>query len=175
MQSRFSAPRETMLSFLQSHGYSPHPPGLRGHFIPAGGIKRRTANGRIMLAGDSGGFVDSFYGEGLAYAVRSGQLAAEVAHRYSKERFVGTRCEKAYLRRCREAFERDLAYSLRFTRLMHFCPSLFLRLLVCEERFLAQFLDIPLRHSSYRRFLFWMIPRLPILFTKLGLQQLRRQ
>ncbi len=175
MQSRFDSPRETMRGFLESLGYPPDPPGIRGHFIPAGGIKRRTASGRVLLAGDSGGFVDSFYGEGLAYAIRSGQLAAEVTHRYSNERHIGAHVQRAYSQRCREEFERDLGYSLLFTRLMHFCPSLFLRLLVCDKRFLAKFLDIPLRHTTYRRFLLWMLPRLPLLFGKLVSQQLKKR
>ena len=33
----------------------------------------------VMLVGDSGGMVNPFNGEGIAYAMESGELAAEVA------------------------------------------------------------------------------------------------
>jgi geranylgeranyl reductase family protein len=52
---------------------------LRGQHIPRGGRRGRLHAGRIMLAGDAGGFADPFLGEGIYYAIRSGQLAAQVA------------------------------------------------------------------------------------------------
>ncbi|RZB31115.1 MAG: hypothetical protein SRB1_01821 [Desulfobacteraceae bacterium Eth-SRB1] len=42
------------------------------------GIKEGCKSSRVILSGDSAGFVDSFYGEGIAYAIRSGQIAVEV-------------------------------------------------------------------------------------------------
>ena len=39
----------------------------------------RTTPGACMLVGDSGGMVNPFNGEGIAYAMESGELAAEVA------------------------------------------------------------------------------------------------
>ena len=52
----------------------------RAHFtpfiIPIGGPLRRPAGGRVLLAGDAGGFVNGFTAEGIVYAMVSGDLAA---------------------------------------------------------------------------------------------------
>jgi geranylgeranyl reductase family protein len=44
--------------------------------IPVGGPLRRPGNGRVLLAGDAGGFVNAFTAEGIYYAMVSGDLAA---------------------------------------------------------------------------------------------------
>ena len=53
----------------------------RGHFtpflIPIGGPLRTTAEGRVLLAGDAGGFVNGFSAEGIYYAMVTGDLAAD--------------------------------------------------------------------------------------------------
>ena len=46
--------------------------------IPVGGPVQRTFFNRLLLAGDAGGFVSPFEGEGIYYARRSGEIAAEV-------------------------------------------------------------------------------------------------
>src|SRR5207249_3521131 len=53
----------------------------RRHFtpflIPIGGPLKATAQGRVLLAGDAGGFVNGFSAEGIYYAMVSGELAAQ--------------------------------------------------------------------------------------------------
>ena len=53
---------------------------VREHFtpfiIPVGGPLRRPGRGRVVVAGDAGGFVNGFTAEGIYYAMVSGQLAA---------------------------------------------------------------------------------------------------
>lgn len=44
--------------------------------IPIGGPLRRPGRGRVLLAGDAGGFVNGFTAEGIYYAMVSGDLAA---------------------------------------------------------------------------------------------------
>jgi geranylgeranyl reductase family protein len=44
--------------------------------IPVGGPLRRPGRGRVLLAGDAGGFVNAFTAEGIYYAMVTGQLAA---------------------------------------------------------------------------------------------------
>ncbi len=46
-------------------------------FIPVAGPLRRPARGRVLLAGDAGGFVNGFTAEGIYYAMVSGELAAK--------------------------------------------------------------------------------------------------
>jgi len=70
-------PKKTMLNFLNENNFN-NKYKLHSHIIPAGGINRKIISSRVILSGDSAGFVDSFIGEGIAYAIRSGQIAVEV-------------------------------------------------------------------------------------------------
>ncbi|MDO9574282.1 MAG: geranylgeranyl reductase family protein, partial [Candidatus Contubernalis sp.] len=45
----------------------------QGYYLPAGGFKRPISRGQVYLAGDAAGFVDSFSGEGLYFALKSGR------------------------------------------------------------------------------------------------------
>ena len=51
----------------------------RAHFtpflLPVGGPLRRAHRGRVLFAGDAGGFVNGFTAEGIYYAMISGELA----------------------------------------------------------------------------------------------------
>lgn len=61
--------RVNMLNFLRKTGFE----GkyiLHGHKIPMGGVSWGVASTRVLLAGDSAGFVDPLTGEGMYYALR---------------------------------------------------------------------------------------------------------
>lgn len=55
-------------------------PDIRGErgLIPVGGPVKRTFSRRSLLAGDAAGFVSPLEGDGLYYARRSGEMAAEI-------------------------------------------------------------------------------------------------
>jgi flavin-dependent dehydrogenase len=48
--------------------------------LPMGMNRRPLAMPGLLLAGDAGGIVNPFTGEGIAYAMESGELAAELVH-----------------------------------------------------------------------------------------------
>lgn len=52
--------------------------GCKGAFLPAGVYRKVPGAGQVLLAGDAAGLVDPVSGEGIAWALRSGQLAGEV-------------------------------------------------------------------------------------------------
>ena len=64
-----------------------HAPGLenrdnikcKGAFLPFGAYRKKPGSGRAILAGDAAGLVDPITGEGIAWALKSGQLAAQAA------------------------------------------------------------------------------------------------
>ena len=60
--------------------------GLRckGAFLPFGEVRPIPRQGRVLLAGDAAGLVDPITGEGIAWAMKSGQLA-----RASRGRGIG--------------------------------------------------------------------------------------
>ena len=77
---RLVQPRETLMRFLGQFesGVLLSQPTLRmGHPIPLYIEAPDLGRDRMLLVGDAAGLVDPFFGEGIYYALRSGQLAAE--------------------------------------------------------------------------------------------------
>lgn len=139
----------------------------RGHYVPCGGIRRALSADRVLLAGDAGGWVDPFLGEGLAYAIRSGQLAAEAALEGFARGDLSRRGLASFERRCREEFGRDLEAALTLSRIACRWPGLFIRALAAEEETLAKYLRVELGEVSYREFLWWLLRRGPRLWMSL--------
>ncbi|NMB16353.1 MAG: geranylgeranyl reductase family protein [Firmicutes bacterium] len=77
LQSRPPDPRPYLERFLKRLDL-PFPQNIpwRGHPIPLGGKNHPVSAHRIILAGDAAGLTDPFTGEGIAYALESGRLAA---------------------------------------------------------------------------------------------------
>jgi flavin-dependent dehydrogenase len=53
---------------------------LQGYPIPLGSLFRRRSRKNVLLVGDAGGFTDVLTGEGIYFALRSGECAAEAIH-----------------------------------------------------------------------------------------------
>lgn len=154
LRSLVPAPRPAFEDFCRNLSVDPGEIHPRGHLIPCGGLKRRLGMGKILLAGDSAGFVDPFYGEGIAYAIRSGQLAVEAL---SEASFEPCKALRHYQRSCRREFGANLWYSLQLARLMHRFPDQFIRLLAQDETVLEKYLDVPLHVTTYKRYLIWLL------------------
>jgi geranylgeranyl reductase family protein len=152
LSSRLRHPRRTMLQFLSKNGFSQRQK-LHGHLIPQGGNKTRAALGRVLLAGDAAGFVDAFTGEGICYALASGKIAGQV---------IGDEVAQAYQERCKKDFGEELRYALFFFKMMHRYPEIFLRILACQEEVLDMYIEIAAAKISYKDFMRWLLPRLPI-------------
>src|SRR5262249_58885103 len=92
----------------------------RRHFtpflIPIGGPLKTTAQGRVLLAGDAGGFVNGFSAEGIYYAMVTGELAAEaVIAARAGQTIDPARARRAYVR----AWRREIGAGLRDSVLIH--------------------------------------------------------
>ena len=84
--------------------------------IPVGGPLRRPGEGRVLLAGDAGGFVNAFTAEGIYYAMVSGDLAARTIIECDDRRRAGPfrPAEKSDLATAyRRACEREILPELR--------------------------------------------------------------
>ncbi len=158
MAKDLSNPRRSMIEFLRKNGFSGSYK-LRGHKIPFGGMNRAIASSRVLLAGDSAGFVDSFTGEGIAYAIRSGQIAARTV----AEKLEDDDLDMAgyYQIRCKRDFGEDLRYSLIIAKIMHSWPEMFFRMLATRDDFLDKFLEIPAMKGTYKNLIRWLMPRMP--------------
>lgn len=65
-----------LATYLHRHGLAVSGLRVRGHFLPFGDFRKQPGHGRVLLAGDAAGLVDPITGEGIAWAIRSGSLAA---------------------------------------------------------------------------------------------------
>jgi len=72
---------------------------LRAHLIPMSGPLKEPGRGRVLLAGDAGGFVFPGTGEGIRYAIMSGRAAARTAAEHLNTDGAPSRLRKAYVKR----------------------------------------------------------------------------
>ena len=75
---------------------------VRAHRIPMSGPSKRIGQGRMILAGDAGGFVFPGTGEGIRFAMASGNCAAQAAAYAIGEGGTGARLQGDYRRRLSE-------------------------------------------------------------------------
>ena len=96
-------------------------------------MKRNLCADGLILAGDAAGFVDPLSGEGLAYAIQSGQLAAKAVLSAAQNKGFLYPNLKIYRDSTCQAFGRELRYSFFLTKLLYRFPSLFL-LMLCSDK-----------------------------------------
>ncbi len=152
---RLKHPKKVMLDFLQENGFPCNYPIL-SHILPRGGIKRETVSSRLLLSGDAAGFVDAFSGEGIAYAIRSGQLAAEVVSdivMYNRK----LNNLKKYDSKCRREFGNFLASSLKLERVMHRFPEVTFKLAVNNSEILDKYLEETVINRNHKDYLQWLL------------------
>jgi len=157
--SRFSHAHAALAGFSRDVGM---PSAIvRAHLIPLGGIKRKISSRRVLLVGDAAGFVDPFHGEGIAYAILSGRLAAESLCRILLKGWEQTRAFRWYERQCEQRIRKNLRVALWMARLLDRYPKLFVRIFFDNPQALAQYMDISTGRLEYRRFWKWIALRTP--------------
>ena len=126
-----------------------------GWIVPAGGYSRPVGRGRLLLAGDAAGFVDPFYGEGIAYAILSGAQAGSLAGRASVHEPRGDprHVQRLYSSFCRKSIVRDLRYARLFSQLLYKGPNVLLRRFSSDARLLNEYLDVPAARLTNRQYL----------------------
>jgi menaquinone-9 beta-reductase len=63
--------------YVQRHAPDMADTPCKGAFLPFGAFRPVPGAGRVLLAGDAAGLVDPITGEGIAWAIKSGQYAGE--------------------------------------------------------------------------------------------------
>ncbi|PYR60735.1 MAG: geranylgeranyl reductase [Acidobacteria bacterium] len=119
--------------------------------IPVGGPLRRPGRGRVLLAGDAGGFVNAFTAEGIYYAMVSGDLAARAV---IKTRGVvsGDRIARRYRRACSREIGPELRDSVLVQRHLFSDRDRIARIVRNADRHPAitkLILDYAIGHRSY--------------------------
>jgi geranylgeranyl reductase family protein len=141
--------------------------------IPVGGPLRDPGRGRVLVAGDAGGFVNGFTAEGIYYAMVSGELAAKVV--------AGGRDAAHLAARYRRACNDEVGAELRDSVLIQ-------RYLFADRRRIAAIirgahraapttraiLDFVMGRRSYRSLRRSLLTRSPLLAGRLVWEQLRK-
>lgn len=71
--------KDQMHSYLSAQGIDPKTAKIKGQYIPFGDYRKLAGRQNILLCGDAAGFVDPITGEGIGYAIQSGENAAQSA------------------------------------------------------------------------------------------------
>ena len=162
--------QRTFVADLLRRGLA-HGESRRDHFtpflIPIGGPLKRTAAGRVMLAGDAGGFVNGFSAEGIYYAMVTGDLAAAAV---LSSRTAGAidpaRARRAYVRSWKREIGSELRDSVLIQKyLLHSPPRMDRVVRGAQTRpefseILVDYASGRLSYRTARRRLLWAFPRL---------------
>jgi geranylgeranyl reductase family protein len=127
-----------------------------GHPLPLfsehSGANRESVglvSGRALLVGDAGHLVDPLFGEGIYYAVRSGQLAAEsILSQLKDERRSLADYEEAVRREIYEEFR----VAVRMASIVYSYPRLCHRLLPRYQHIVMLYYDVLRGRETYQTF-----------------------
>lgn len=142
--------------------------------IPVGGPLRKPGRGRVLLAGDAGGFVNGFTAEGIYYAMVSGDLAAKtvIAAGPGGERTLAAR----YARACERELGPELRDSVHIQRYM-FGNRGRIRDVIDgaqrEKAITGLVLDFALGKMPYRTLKRRMLTRAPMLAARVVWERIR--
>ena len=92
---------------------------VKSFVIPVRPVAARLAKDNVVLVGDAAGVGEAFYGEGIYYAVRSGNLAAAAVLSYLNARGALSAYDRAM-----RGLRRDLLFSRLTARLFYLSPRL---------------------------------------------------
>ena len=135
--------------------------------IPIGGPLRRTAAGRVLLAGDAGGFVNGFSAEGIYYAMVTGDLAASALLESRREGAVQPAvARRKYVRAWKQEIGAELRDSVLIQKYLFHSATRMDRVVRGAQtqpefsRILVDYASGRLPYRAARRQLLWRFPRL---------------
>jgi geranylgeranyl reductase family protein len=135
---------------------------IRGCLMPVSALRSDVYADRVLLAGDAAGFVDSFSGEGIRYAITSGGFAAQTAAICHERNDFSPGMLRRYQDLCMGRFADDLRRSARLTDRVFRHPRLYLGTAVANERILRRYLMTFTGECSFCEYSDWVKQRLPL-------------
>lgn len=131
-----------------------------GHQIPAfeGGLPRLSGDS-MLLVGDAGGLVDPFLGEGIYYAMRSAQVAAEVVHAHLNN----GEPLSSYDERIRHEMYPELNAALSVSKFAFGHPWLWHQIMKANKGLLHSFFDVIRGEDRYGNFVSSMRDKVALL------------
>ncbi len=132
----------------------------RGYPIPFGNYKRRPGQANTLLIGDAAGLVEPVTGEGIAFAIQSGRLAAQAIVQAANAGRPETALDHYLLEYRRIA---NLHFQAKMVRYLIFsAPTqpLFATLLPRSKNVVRKYLDLLAGEIDYKDYMRWAINKL---------------
>jgi geranylgeranyl reductase family protein len=122
-QGKAKSLRVSLLNFMRKLDLplNPDETRLRGHFVPLGGVTRDLHRERVLLLGDAASLAEPMTGEGIYYAMKSANLAAEVIYRGLNDNSLDL---FPYTQQINAQITRDFKYARRLASLLYRLPRL---------------------------------------------------
>ena len=130
-----------------------HPENFKAYRLPLGGPIDRTYADRAMVVGDAGGFVNAYTGEGIYYAMVTGEHAGEIAADALARGDVSAAGLARYEARWRDEIGQELADSVRIQRRLFGDPTLadrVIRAAALDRRLCRLFAAVALGEENLR-------------------------
>ena len=136
---------------------------IKGHVLPLGGRIDRFHHGRGLVAGDAAATAEPFFGEGISFAIRSGQLAAdEIGAALGR----GDVDLSRYTRRINREMNADFRYGRLATQVFYRWPRFSFETFVKGNLLSEVAIDVVEGRASYRHLMRQTIMSAPRLFLR---------
>jgi geranylgeranyl reductase family protein len=107
--------------------------GLRGGVIPIW-PQKKTYTDRVLLCGDAAGFINPLSGEGIYYAMTSGQLASQIAVEALENEDTSEQFLSKYEQLWEKDFGRDIKLPLKSTKQLRSQKEKFIKIISHDEK-----------------------------------------
>jgi len=132
--------------------------------------KKKVAKGRVLAVGDAAHLVDPFLGEGIYYAIRSGQLAAKVV----SERIHSARIDiSAYNDVIEKEFYPALNAAYKMGNLVYNYPRLWYTILRGAPHMMERYYNVIRGEESYENFYAELVAKIKAKPWKLAVRWLK--
>jgi geranylgeranyl reductase family protein len=131
-----------------------NPANVKAYRLPLGGPRGRTYGDRVLVCGDAGGFVNAYTGEGIYYAMVTGEHAGAAAAEALHAGNAGAGALAGYQARWQAEIGAELADSVRIQRRLFGRPALMdglIRAAAGDARLRQLFARIALGEEPLRR------------------------
>jgi flavin-dependent dehydrogenase len=135
--------------------------------IPLGGPGRNNSKQRVMLVGDAAGFVDSFTGEGIYFAIKSGIIAGETAIEAIRENNFSNGLFATYNQKCKDEINDNLGMALKFSNFVYPNVEHIIKLMSADPYLFEKYILVGRGDMTYKKYKLVALIRLPISLIRL--------
>ena len=150
---------------------------LQGGIIPIKGVIPKTQTDRVLLCGDAAGFVNGVTGEGIYYAMVSGDLAAKTLVQAFQQNDFSESTLTYYQTAWKEEIGGEIAQSIHVQRKLlanlHFIDIL-VKMLAKHEGMKKMFTDYFMGKTTYSKLKWYLMLHFPPQYLKLQAMKILR-